>query len=264
MSYSSDSDLHLPPLSWTDGPINVVLTGSTGGIGSAMLRTLLTAPDEVIARIFTIDRSLARADTTVNDERLLRLEADFTEQTSFAQVAERMSGQVSQVHLVINCIGLLHAEDIKPEKSLRQVALPQLHALFAANAYPVLMLAQALEGLLKHKGSSAFVSLSARVGSLTDNRTGGWYGYRASKAAHNMFLKTLSLEWRVKLPHCICVALHPGTVKTGLSKPFVTAGYRKTLHSPEAAAGNLLARIGELTLDDSGSFIAWDGERLPW
>ncbi|WP_416399204.1 SDR family NAD(P)-dependent oxidoreductase [Allohahella sp. A8] len=264
MSPHHDFNFALPEQQWTNEPIRAVVTGSSGGIGSAIVSALLSADESKVAKVFTVDRSSAKSCAFPNERRLIRLETDFADPASYQRLATRIHEHTSQINLVINCIGLLHSEDVRPEKSLRQVALPQLHALFAANAFPVLLLAQALESLLKHKGTSVFASLSARVGSLADNRTGGWYGYRASKAAHNMFLKTLALEWGVKLPHCVCVALHPGTVNTSLSKPFVTANYQKTLHSPESAAGHLLARIGELRPVDSGQFIAWNGERLPW
>ena len=264
MASITPDSLPLPPLQWTTEPVNVVLIGSSGGIGNALAHKLLTARPSRIAKVFTIDRPRNSRPVSINDRRLTQLQVDFTVEAEYERVAAAISDSVQQVHLLINCLGLLHAEDVRPEKALRQVALPQLQRLFEANSYPVLMLAQAFEKLLKHDRKAVFASLSARVGSITDNRTGGWYGYRASKAAHNMFLKTLSIEWRVKLPQCICVALHPGTVATGLSKPFLNANYRKSVHTPQAAALMLLQRLGELEMSDSGSFIAWDGERLPW
>ena len=107
-------------------------------------------------------------------------------------------------------------------------------------------------------------SLSARVGSIEDNQMGGWYSYRASKAAHNMLLKTLAREWRVSHKNVAVVALHPGTVQSRLSEPFVTARYRNRVLAGEESAEALLAVIGGLNAKDTGSFLDWQGKAIPW
>ena len=109
-----------------------------------------------------------------------------------------------------------------------------------------------------------FTSLSARVGSIGDNRLGGWYAYRASKAALNMFIRTLSIEWARLRPPIICAALHPGTVATKLSAPFTQQKKSSTVFTPRQSAEYLLAVIAGLTQQDSGSFLAWNGETIPW
>ena len=121
-----------------------------------------------------------------------------------------------------------------------------------------------LEPLLKASRTPRFVSLSARVGSIGDNRLGGWYAYRASKAALNMLLKTLAIEWRRSMPTLVCAALHPGTVATALSDPFVSGRNVRQLFTPKESAGHLLNVLNDLTPDDSGGFYAWDGQEIPW
>lgn len=107
--------------------------------------------------------------------------------------------------------------------------------------------------------------MSARVGSIGDNRAGGWYGYRASKAAQNMFTRTLAIELRRRAPNVACVALHPGTVDTDLSRPFRRRSVpEKGLFSAEEAAGRLLAVVESVDVEQTGSFLAWDGSPIPW
>jgi NAD(P)-dependent dehydrogenase (short-subunit alcohol dehydrogenase family) len=134
----------------------------------------------------------------------------------------------------------------------------------AVNAGFLVLLANALSGQLKHSEPAVFASLSARVGSITDNGLGGWYSYRASKAAHNMLLKTLAREWGVSHKNVCLLALHPGTVATRLSEPFVTESYRKRVLTTAECSAALLQVIGGTTARQSGSFLSWEGEEIPW
>ena len=118
--------------------------------------------------------------------------------------------------------------------------------------------------LLRHGERSVVVHVSARVGSIGDNRSGGWYGYRASKAAQNMFTRNLAIELGRRAPNLICLALHPGTVDTGLSRPFQRSVPAERLFDPKRAADQLLSLIDSCGPGDSGRFLAWDGQPIPW
>jgi NAD(P)-dependent dehydrogenase (short-subunit alcohol dehydrogenase family) len=165
---------------------------------------------------------------------------------------------------MINTVGLLHSEQQQPEKRLRSLDPVNLQRSFAINAVLLPVLAREFGDLLRHDESSVFASLSARVGSIEDNELGGWYSYRASKAAHNMLLRTMAHEWRVSHPNVVMVALHPGTVRSRLSEPFLSPGYKNTVHTPAEAAECLLSLISGLTAESSGQFLDWQGKAIAW
>ena len=168
------------------------------------------------------------------------------------------------LRLVINTAGLLHGPLLQPEKRLSQVNRQALELSFAVNAFAPLLLAQAIESLFSPADPFHFASLSARVGSIGDNRLGGWYAYRAAKAAQNQLLRTLALEWRRRLPLACVTLLHPGTTATALSEPFRASVAPPNLFAPERAARHLLDVLERQTPDTSGSFLAWDGQTIPW
>jgi NAD(P)-dependent dehydrogenase (short-subunit alcohol dehydrogenase family) len=125
-------------------------------------------------------------------------------------------------------------------------------------------MAKHFEGLLNRTGKAVFASISARVGSIGDNRLGGWYAYRGSKAALNMFTRTLAIEWARSRKNLICVSLHPGTTDTDLSRPYQANVPPGKLFSPERTVNQLLAVLDSVTVDHSGRFLAWDGSEIPW
>ena len=166
------------------------------------------------------------------------------------------------IRLAIDATGFLHDEAQMPEKSLRELDACRLARSFALNAIGPALLMKHLLPALPREGRAVFATLSARVGSIGDNRLGGWYGYRASKAALNQFVRTAAVELARRSPAAICVALHPGTVATGLSAPFAAAGL--DVQAPEVAAARLLAVIDRLTPAESGGFFDHRGEAVPW
>jgi len=181
------------------------------------------------------------------------------------QAAETIARTVEGLDLVINCAGILHDNAaMQPEKRLREARPENLARSFAVNASGALLVAQAMEPLLRRGRAPLFASLSARVGSIEDNRLGGWYGYRASKAALNMFMRTLAIEWSRGSRPIRVVCLHPGTVATDLSAPFAGTDGNRPIFSPAAAADQLLDVLAGLDPADSGNFYAWDGSRIPW
>lgn len=189
---------------------------------------------------------------------------DLSDDSSLQALAAEAAPSWQPLRLVINTAGLLHDGALQPEKRLAQVQRGHLERSFAVNAYGPLLLAQALEPSLPRNLPLHFVSFSARVGSIGDNRAGGWYSYRAAKAAQNQLLRTLALEWRRRLPLACITLFHPGTTATGLSEPFRRGVAAGSLFSPERAANQLLDQLAGRTPMDSGEFVAWDGCTIPW
>ena len=184
---------------------------------------------------------------------------DFDDEASIVRAAAEIAGQGS-FHLIINAAGVLHAPDFMPEKKLGNLHYAQMLATFQANAFGPAMVLRHFSPLLdKERGVLAVIS--AKVGSIEDNRLGGWYSYRASKAALNMFLKTAAIEVKRSKPNAVLVALHPGTVNSKLSRPY---NGEKIGRSPFDAAADMLRVLDRLTAENSGQFHSWNGDRLPW
>ena len=189
---------------------------------------------------------------------------DVTDESSMATAAEAMALSSPRLHLLLNVAGLLHDGPLQPEKRLAHIEPEALHRVFAVNAFGPLLVAKHFHRLLVHDEPAVLANLSARVGSIGDDRSGGWYAYRASKAAQNMFTKNLAIELGRRAPHLTVVALHPGTVSTDLSAPFRRNVPAHKLFDVNHAARQLLDVIATLGPADTGSFLAWDGSVIPW
>jgi NAD(P)-dependent dehydrogenase (short-subunit alcohol dehydrogenase family) len=231
-----------------------------GGIGLALLEALAQRAPGL--RLWATSRRPWPAGSVVPPERVLDL--DLTDDSSLEACTSRLQDEDLRLRLVINTAGLLHDGALQPEKRLQQLRRDSLQRLFSVNAYGPVLLARALEPLLPRQKPLHFASLSARVGSIGDNRLGGWYGYRAAKAAQNQLLRCLALEWERRLPLACVSLLHPGTTATALSEPFRRSVPAEQLFTPERAAHHLLAVIAAQTPAHSGRFLAWDGTLIPW
>ncbi len=254
------------PIAGLVGSANVLVTGASSGIGLAMVGQLLS--NRHVVHVFAVSRSATKNDALRGlgkefGEKLMAVDADITSETDLKRV-EEATRSVDALHLVINCAGVLHGPGLAPEKSIEQASKKSFDQVFALNAFAPLFLAQTLLPQLCRKQPAVFVSLSARVGSIGDNRTGGWYAYRASKAAQNQLLKTFSIEWKRRNPKGTCLMLHPGTVDTPLSTPFQARVPAEKLFDAERAACQLLTIIAQCSPGDSGQFISWDGKEVPW
>ncbi|BAY26093.1 short-chain dehydrogenase/reductase SDR [Calothrix sp. NIES-2100] len=247
--------------------VNALIVGASQGIGLGFVKKLLS--DERISKIYATYRQAESAGELItladnNSERLMCLSVDITEEAQIAEAIKKISHQVNKLHLVVNCVGLLHEGNLQPEKSLRQINPENLLRYFQVNSIGAVLLAKHLLPLLKHKERSVFASISAKVGSIGDNQLGGWYGYRASKAALNMFMRTTAIEYARSSPKTLVVTLHPGTTDTRLSLPFQGNVPAEKLFSVERSVSQLLDVIEQLKDGDSGQFFSWDGSRLPW
>lgn len=191
---------------------------------------------------------------------------DLLDEASIAACAEWVRSQSvasgRPIELVFDATGWLHGQGWMPEKSWRQLEPDHLAHQFAVNATGPALLMKHFLPLLPRQQRAVFATLSAKVGSIGDNRLGGWWGHRAAKAALNQFVRTASIELARSHPQAICVALHPGTVDTALSQPFARSGL--TTVSPADAADRLLGVIERLRVEDTGAFLDHSGQPLPW
>ena len=192
--------------------------------------------------------------------RLLSLDA--SREDTIERAAEAVARETDVLGLIVNVAGVLHGPSFGPEKKLAQVNPEALRTVFEVNAFGPLLVAKHFHGFLRHRERSVFASLSARVGSISDNRLGGWYAYRASKAAQNMFTKNLSIELGRLAPHAIVVGLHPGTVDTDLSKPFQRNVPDGKLLPPSSSVSSLLKVVDQLDDEDSGKVFDFRGEEI--
>lgn len=233
--------------------------GAGGGLGNAFVRAL--AADPRCARVYGVSRR------PLDIPGATALRADFNEPDSIAAAAEA-AGADGPLHLVIAATGILHdGADMQPEKSWRDLDADRLAEVLRINVIgPSLIARHTLDRLARGSREApekaVWAALSARVGSISDNRLGGWHGYRASKAALNQMIRTLSVELARKAPGAACIGLHPGTVDTGLSKPFQRNVPDGKLFTPEYSAAKLLSVIDSIGPADSGQVFDWAGERV--
>lgn len=249
-----------------NGNANVLISGASRGIGLALCKAMLARDD--VATVWGVSRDARGNDDLAtlaghHGKRLVLINCDMRDERALAALATELGHACDHLHLAISTVGILHQDGAKAEKSLAQLDLAGLQASFATNAFAPILLLKHLLPLLR-KEPATFAALSARVGSIGDNRLGGWYSYRASKAALNQLLHTASIELRRLNPAASVLALHPGTTDTQLSRPFqgnVPAG---KLFDPAFAAHCIIEQVGRLGPADSGGFWAWDGRAIEW
>ncbi|WP_409275588.1 SDR family NAD(P)-dependent oxidoreductase [Pseudomonas sp. KCJK9111] len=244
----------------------VLICGASRGIGLALCNALARREDVdqliAVSRHATQNPTL-RALADAHPNRVLLVDCDAREEASLAAMAAQAGERCAHLHVVISTLGILHQENAKAEKSLAQLDLASLHASFTTNAFAPILLLKHLLPLLR-KQPATFAALSARVGSISDNRLGGWYSYRASKSALNQLLHTASIELKRLNPNATVLALHPGTTDTELSRPFQGNVPEGKLFETTFAAQCIVELIGRLGPNVTGSFWGWDGRNIPW
>lgn len=214
-----------------------LVIGATGSIGAAFVALLEADP---------------RCAAVVGLHRHSQPAIDFDDEASIAEAAVELAQQ-APFHLIINAAGKLHTPNFMPEKKIGDLNYAQMEETFRTNAFGPALVLRHFSALLEREGS-VIVTLSAKVGSIEDNRLGGWYSYRASKAALNMFIKTAAIELKRTKPNVVVISLHPGTVSSKLSAPYRGAEIGRT---PDVAAAEMLAMIAQQTPAASGSFLSY-------
>ena len=224
-----------------------VVIGATGSLGAALMSALQS--DGAFAQVLGLSRSSTPA-------------LDLLDEASIESAARFVAALGLDLRLVIDATGELHGAGFSPEKTWQKIDPVHMARSFAINAIGPALLMKHFLPRLPRQGKAVFVSLSAKVGSIGDNRLGGWYSYRASKAALNQLIHTAAIELRRSHPHAICVALHPGTIESQLSSPFVKSGI--VVKTPKEGASRLLATIDQFNENGSGEFFNQFGDILPW
>ncbi len=246
---------------------NVLIQGASRGIGLEFVRQLagLARVGQVVATCrdpSAADQLKRLADR--NPDRIRAETLDITRPEQIESLAEKLESQGLSFSLVLNVAGLLHANDLQPEKRLEDIEWDKLQRVFAVNALGPALFVRHMHRLLARRDKAVLAAISARVGSIGDNRLGGWYAYRASKSALNQLLRTSAIELKRRRRNVIVAALHPGTTDTGLSAPFLSNVPEDKLFSVERTVAQLLKVIDGLDAEDSGGFFAWDGKPIEW
>lgn len=240
----------------------VLIAGISGAIGHALAVRLLEQDSEL--SIVGLCRDPSAVDL---GGRVQLIAWDAASMEDVGTLTEQLSVTVpatSGLDTVIYAAGILHGSDMTPEKRLEDLDPRAFARAFSVNATGFAMLIQALSPCLRHRRFKRILAVSAKVGSITDNGFGGWYAYRSSKAALNMLVRNLAIELPRKHAPLACIAIHPGTTFSPLSKPFARSLAQLRVHQPLETADSILRVAAGLTEEDNGSFLSWDGSIIPW
>ena len=242
---------------------SAIVLGASGGLGSAMVAEFLNDP--AVGQVFAI--SSKQQPSGLGDpksaRKLVWLTSEYNE-TAMAEVASQLVPHAGTFSRVCVCHGLLHSDKLRPEKRLEDITSEALQEIFHSNTVVPALWLKLLFKILKGQTPCIVATMSARVGSLSDNNLGGWYAYRASKAALNMVLKTASIEYARRAKNVKLIAFHPGTTDTALSKPFQSTVPTGKLFTTEFVAEQLAMIMDSAQLDGELSYLDWDGQTIAW
>ena len=242
-----------------DSALDVVI-GAGSGIGGALIERWQRAAERPL---LAITRSTERLSALAGMPGVTCEATDYSDE-QLARLADSLLERSADVARLVICNGVLQGEGYRPERALSQIEGAAMRQVFELNTFLPMRVLSALMPVIKRSGSPKIAVLSARVGSISDNRLGGWYSYRGSKAALNMMLKCTALELRRVNPKAKVLAYHPGTVDTPLSKPFQASVAPEKLFPPQRAAQALDEVMAGLTIDGELSYLDWQGEEIPW
>ena len=230
---------------------NIIIAGSSGAIGGEFTELYANSPnvEKIIA--------LSRMPISTNYNKIQSVEIDYNNEETFINLDE--ISQLDSISKVIIATGILHTDEIKPEKSIDSIAGEDMKKVFQVNVFGPILLVKKLLPLIKKSKGVKIVFLTARVGSISDNLLGGWHSYRSSKSALNMMIKNLSIELNRLNKEHVVIGIHPGTVKSRLSEPFLRH-VKHDVFSPEESVGFMTKVINEITHKDSGKCFDFSGK----
>jgi len=235
--------------------LHVAVIGASGGIGQAFVQHFVNS--EKVEKVYCFSRSK----TENNSDKIVTHAIDFLDENSVERAANSIPDNL-KLDIIIVATGLLHDGDTQPEKSLKDLNFKKFEDVFAVNTYgPALVMKHFLPRIHKEQ-KSVFAALSARVGSISDNGIGGWYAYRASKAALNMLIKNASIEIGRRYKHASIIGLHPGTVDTGLSEPFQGHVPNNKLFTPDYSTKKMLEVVDQIDVSHTGKIFDYAGEEV--
>lgn len=232
-------------LCFSNSPYRALIIGASGGIGAALVDALQSDPGCADAK------ALSRSQGGV----------DVTDETTLAAAANELRANGDVFDLIINATGALEAGGVGPEKAFREIDSETMTRAFRINSVGAALVLKHFASLLNREQRSVFATLSARVGSIGDNRLGGWMSYRASKAALNQIVRCAAIEIARANKETVVVALHPGTIETALTRKYAKGRYTAT---PSECAQDLLTVLSTLSAQQSGGFFDYAGKEIPW
>ena len=231
---------------------NIAIIGSSGAIGNAFVEHYLK--DNAVEKIFSFSRSV----NSHTSKKIYSFDIDIESQESIEKAASYLEG--CYLDRVIIASGVLHTESFQPEKSIKDLNYETLSKVYSVNTIGPALVGKYFLPLLNKKNKSVMAFLSARVGSISDNKVGGWYSYRSSKSALNQIVKNFSIEMKRSNPNAVILALQPGTVESKFSEPFKKHISKDKLFSPDFSVDMMSKVIESANSSSSGNLIAWDGE----
>ncbi|MCO4821612.1 MAG: SDR family NAD(P)-dependent oxidoreductase [Flavobacteriaceae bacterium] len=238
---------------------NILIIGAQQGIGQGLYQKLKNTTDNFILT------SRKYSPYLINQGNTWKIKCDLSKIQSIDNFSKEIYKKFSHIDYLINCAGVLHTTSYLPEKSVSRLNTIQMIESFHTNAIGHLLLLKNLEKIISRSDNSIAVSISARIGSIKDNHLGGWYSYRMSKAALNMGIKTLQIEWKRKYPQVKLLLIHPGTTDTNLSKPFQKSMKEGMLQTVEHTSNCLIRQIDDTFNEKQNNlFIDYNGDPIQW
>lgn len=240
---------------------SAIVIGANGGLGYALCKQWLH--DDTIDQVIAISRKSLNSYLQADDSDIHCLQCDYSEYSisRACEIIKTLAGSVTRVCI---CNGILHNDRVWPEKRIEELDSNALQEVFHVNSIIPLLWLKALLPVVKGRSDCVITVFSARIGSISDNRSGGWYSYRASKAALNMLLKTAAIEFSRRAKNVKLIAFQPGTTNTNLSKPFQASVKHEDLLSPEFVASQLVKIMNHQSVDGELSFVDWENKAIAW
>ncbi|NVK72801.1 short-chain dehydrogenase [Marinomonas sp. CT5] len=235
-----------------------LVIGASSAIAQAAIQQF--EADQNCLGVFAVTRSTL---STANTTKTQWLTSDYTEE-SIQQIINDLMPYAGKINKVLICNGILHNESMMPERKLEEMKASQMEAIFHSNTIVPMLWLSRLIPILQGKEATQVALFSARIGSISDNKTGGWYSYRASKAALNMLVQTSSIEYARRAKNVKLIAFHPGTTDTPLSKPFQRSVPKDKLFSAEFVATQLLSIMTNITMDNKAAYLDWNNQTIEW